>query len=160
MTQVAIDWPSGTITNTMCSASMNLSASKFVRHQSVDVELFGPSTTVTALTKDLHIVRGSTGTCVGFEAAICGTIATGADRTVTVDLQKSTVAGAFSSIVSSTIGFTNASVLRTATAGVLHSTNKAVIDGDILRVVVTVAGSAGNQALGLLFTLTMEETYA
>lgn len=158
MPQILIDFPSRSIADSLISDSAAIAAGKVIRHQAIDNELYGPSTTVAALTKDVHIVRGATGTLVGFEAAICGTIATGADRTVTVDLQKSTGAGAFATVCSSTIGFTNASVLRTPVAAVFSSTG--LVDGDILRIVVSVAGSAGNQASGLLTTLTMAETYA
>jgi hypothetical protein len=158
MAQLEIQFPDNSIVDRMCSSAMALKASKLIRHQSVDVEAFGPSTTVVALTRDIHIVRGAAGTLVGLQAAICGAIATGADRTVTVDLQKSTGAGAFATVLSSTIGFTNASVLRTALSAVFSSTS--LVAGDILRLVITVAGAAGAQATGLLVTLTMEETYA
>jgi hypothetical protein len=154
MTQVLIDIPNSSIKNQMIVGPID--ASKVTRHESVNVQLFGPTTTVTALTQDIHIVRGVTGTLLAIQAAICGTIATGADRTVTVDLQKSTGAGAYATVLSSTVGFTNVSVLRTAVSGVLSGTS--VIVADILRLIVTVAGAAGAQALGLVVTVTMEET--
>jgi hypothetical protein len=154
MTQVLIDIPNSSIKNQMIVGPID--ASKVTRHESVNVQLFGPTTTVTALTQDIHIVRGATGTLLAIQAAICGTIATGADRTVTVDLQKSTGAGAYATVLSSTVGFTNVSVLRTAVSGVLSGTS--VIVADILRLIVTVAGAAGAQALGLVVTVTMEET--
>ncbi len=158
MPEVPFQVPSGFVTRGMIKTAAGIEASKFVRHQSMDVELFGPATTVTALTKDVHIVRGANGTLVGLQATINGTIATGADRTVTVDLQKSTGAGAFATVCSSTIGFTNASALRTAGSAVFSST--ALVAGDMLRIIVTVAGSASAQALGLFATLTYEEEYA
>jgi len=158
MPQFTIDWPSRAIKNNSIADDAAIEAKKIIRHQSIGVELYGPAVAVAALTKDLLIIRGATGTLMGVEAAICGTIATGADRTVTVDLHKSTAAGAFATVVSGgTIGFTNASVLRTATAGVLSSS--ALVDGDILRAIVTVAGAAGNQAIGLILTVTWEETW-
>lgn len=118
-------------------------------------ELFAAASTVTALTKDVYVVTGANGKLLGFTAAINGTIATGADRTVTVDLHKSTGAGAFATVLSSTIGFTNSSSLRTAVSGVFSSTS--LVAGDCLRVIVTVAGSAGNQALGLVCSIQMRE---
>ncbi len=158
MTQILFDFPERSIVDRMCAESMGLSAHKLVRHQAADFELFGPSTEVVSVTKDIHIVRGATATLVGLQAAICGTIATGADRTVTVDLQRSTGGGAFATVLSSTIQFTDASTLRTAVSAVISSAG--LVAGDILRLVVIVAGSAGNQALGLLVTLTYTETYA
>jgi hypothetical protein len=120
----------------------------------ISQELFGPTAAVTALTKWLHIVRGGTGARVAFEAAIA-LGPTGADRTITVDLQKSTGGAAFATVLSATIGFVDASVERVATAATISST--ALTDGDILQVVVTVAGAAGNQATGLTVTLTYDE---
>lgn len=157
MTQVTIEWPSNSIKDTMCSSSMNLSASKHVRHQSIDVELYGPTTAIAAVTKWIHIVRGSTGTLVGFEAAIA-VLASDVSRTVTVDLHKSTGGGSFSTILSATIGFTTSSTVRTPVPAVFS--NAAIVDGDILAIVVTVAGGSGTQATGLTCTLTYEETYA
>jgi hypothetical protein len=122
--------------------------------RSQSVELFGPAVSVAAVTKWLHIVRGGTGALVGFEAAIA-VPADDASRTITVDLHKSTGAAAFATVLSATIGFTNGSVARTATAATINTT--ALTDGDILEVVVTVAGGAGNQATGLTVTLTFDE---
>ena len=118
-------------------------------------ELFAAASSVTALTKDVYVVKGANGTLLGFTAAITGTIATGADRTVTVDLQKSTGAGAFATVLSATIQFNNVSVLRTASSGTFSSTS--LVAGDLLRVVVTVAGAAGNQALGLVCSIQLRE---
>ncbi len=154
---VTLAIPAGTILDAAVGASAAIQAKKVVRHQSIDVELFGPATTITALSKDIHIVRGATGTLIGFEIACCGTIATGADRTVTVDLHKSTGAGAFATVLSATAGLTNVSVLRTAVAATISGTS--LVDGDILRIIVTVAGSASAQALGLIATCTYEETW-
>lgn len=156
MTLMQVDVPNGQVTNNMIVGPID--ASKLYRHQSWDKELFGPAASVTALTTDAHIVRGTAGLLVGFQGAICGAIATGADRTVTVDLQKSTGAGAFATVLSGTIGFTNASVLRTPVSGVISSS--ALVAGDILRVIVTVAGSASAQATGLVVTLTYAESYS
>lgn len=158
MPEIPIQFPSGAITKAMIKAGAGIEASKFVRHQSIDTELFVAGATVTALTKDIHIVRGAIGTMVGFQAAICGAIATGTDRTVTVDLQKSTGGAAFATVLSSTIGFTNASTLRTAVAAVFSATS--LVAGDILRIVITVAGSDAAQATGLVATLIYEEEYA
>ncbi len=139
---------------------MNLDASKHIRHESINKMLFGRSTTVIAATEDIHIVRGATGTLVGFEASINGAIATGADRTITVDLHKSTGGAAFATVLSSTIGFTNVSTLRTAVAAVINAASAALVDGDQLAIIVTVAGAASAQATGLSVTLTYTETYA
>jgi hypothetical protein len=150
-----INIPTAGLGDAHMSANSPLSPSK-VQHQfPVAVELFPAATTVTALTKDFYIGYGSTGTIVAFTAAINGAIATGADRTVTVDLQKSTSGGAFATVLSSTIGFTNASVLRTPVSGTINSPAYSALDE--FRVVVSVAGSASAQATGLIVRAVFSE---
>lgn len=140
------------ITNAMVSATAAIAATKLqgeftLRHTQ--------TSTVAAATEYLRIIRGATGTIVDIEACITETIATGADRTVTIDLLKSTGAGAFATVLSSTIVFNNASVLRTITTGTISSAS--LVDGDILQLTVAVAGAAGNQAEGLIVTVTLRE---
>ena len=139
--------PAGTVDNSDVSASAAIDASKLSHMVNVCTELYGPSTTVAALTKECYVAKGI-GTLSVVRAAINGTIATGADRTVNVDLQKSTGGGAFATVLSATCAFTNGSSLRTLASGTISSTTYAA--GDLFRWVVTVAGSAGNQALGLV----------
>lgn len=149
--------PASSITNTAIAAGATgsyIAATKVQHQQSINVELFGPTTTVAAVTQWLYLVRGATGTIVSIEAAIA-VVATGADRTITVDLHKSTGAGAFATVLSATIGFTNASAVRTMVAGTISSAS--LVDGDILEVIVTVAGSAGAQATGLTVCLNVRE---
>ncbi len=157
MTLVQFDVPNTVITNSMISGTDPITASKLYRHQSLDVQLFSSTTSVTSVVTDLHICR-ATGILVAIEASINGTIATGADRTITIDLHKSTGAAAFATVLSSTIGFTNASVLRTPVVGVISNTS--LVDNDMLRLVTVVAGAAGAQALGLIVTLTYAEKYS
>ncbi len=71
-------------------------------------------------------------------------------------MKKSTGAGAFATVLASTLVFTNASVLRTAVAATLGATLTYVV-GDIFQLYVTVAGAAGNQALGLAVDLFLAE---
>lgn len=146
--------PSGTITNSMVAGSADIDATKLEHQHSLTYSQV-TGTAVVSETKDVMIVRGATGTLVQMEACITGAIATGADRTVTVDLHKSTGAGAFATVLSSTIVFSNTDALRTLEQAAFSST--ALVDGDILRVVVTVAGAAGAQAQGLVVTLTVRE---
>lgn len=157
MADITVQFPSGSITKALVATNAGIEASKIVRHQSIDVELFGPTTSVAALTKWLHMVRGATGTIVGFEAAQA-VDTTGADRTISVDLQKSTGAGAFATVLSAPIAFADGTAIRTPQAATISSAS--LVDGDILEVIVTVAGAAGAAATGLTVTLTIEETYA
>ena len=54
---------------------------------------------VVAATEYLRVVFGATGVVIAMEAAITEAVATGPDRTVTVDLLKSSGGGAFASIL-------------------------------------------------------------
>jgi hypothetical protein len=157
MPQLQIQVPSRFVTKDMIADSAGIEASKIVHQRSITQELFGPAASVTALTKWIHQMRGASGTIRGFEAAIA-VVASDVSRTVTVDLQKSTGAGAFATVCSATIGFTNASSVRTLVAAVLS--NASLVDGDILEVIVTVAGGSGTQATGLTVTLVLDEDYS
>lgn len=130
-------------------------AIKSAKHESVMNLPHSQTGTVVAATEYLRSIRQANATVLAIEATITETIATGADRTVTIDLQKSTGAAAFATILSASIVFTNLSTLRTLTTGTIA--NGALVDGDHLRLVVTVAGAAGAQALGLLVTVTLRE---
>lgn len=147
---------SGSITDTHVSGTAAISATKMVHQYAVEVELYGPTTTVAALTKLFHIAQ-SAGTIVAFKAFVI-TPATGADRTVNVDLQKSTGAGAFATVLSATAIFNNGSSARTLASGTVSSPS--YIASDLFQVVVTVAGAAGNQALGLYCVMEVRQNPA
>ena len=106
---------------------------------------------VVAATEYVFALYGATATIKGFRAQITEAVATGADRTVTIDLAKSTGGGAFASILGGTIGFTNLSSLRAWSAATISNT--ALAAGDVLRITVAVAGAAGSQAQGLICAL-------
>lgn len=149
--------PSGAITNAMIAAAAGISASKLERHQSIDVELYAEGAITNSLaSRLLHIVRGSTGTIVGFEAMI-HTVASATTQTLTLDLQKATTASTFISVLTTPLVMTNAAA-RTATAATVNTSSLA--DGDVLRCVVTAAGSTTNHFQGLNATLTITETYS
>jgi len=110
--------------------------------------------TVVADTRYLRIAQAA-GTVLAVEAAITETIATGADRQVVVDLQKSTGGAAFATVLTAPITFTNASALRTVVTAAISTPG--LLDNDILRLVITVAGVAGAQALGLIANVVIAE---
>lgn len=144
--------PDGTVDNDAVVSLADIDAAKL---EAETIITYSQTGTIVAATEYVHIVRGSSGTLVALEAAITETIATGGDRTVDIDIQKSTGAGAFATVLSATIQFDSADVLRTLSAGAFSSTS--LTDGDLLAIVITVAGSAGNQAEGLIATLTVRE---
>ena len=156
MSSVAtIDFTGGGIRNSDIGTGAAIAATKLEHQFSIDRQLYAEGTEIVALASELlHIVHGTSGEVVAFEGAIF-TQATGADRTVDVALQKSTGAGAFATIMTTNVEITNTTAVRTPVAAVVSNT--ALVDGDILRAVVTVAGSADAQAEGLLITLTLRE---
>jgi hypothetical protein len=148
--------PAGSINNQAILGDAQIAAEKLQQQGNgiwTAVELFGPLTAVTALTKTLGMAYAP-GTLVDLDAWI-EVVATGADRTVTVDLHKSTGGGAYSTVLSGTIGFRNVSTVRVAVGATIST--PAYVAGDIFRLVVTVAGSAGAQATGLTVRLTARE---
>lgn len=112
---------------------------------------------IVAETIDIHIARAA-GKVVSIEATITGAIATDASRTVTIDLQRSTAEAAFASILSGGgIVFNNTSVLRRTVAGTLTANPTALVDNDIVRLVITPAGTGGIQAQGLAVCVRFKE---
>lgn len=143
--------PASSTTDATVATAADINDSK-VRHR----YCFALSQTgaVVAATQYLRILQAA-GTLLSLEAAITEAVATGADRTATIDLQKSTGGGAFSTVLSATIVFNNVSVLRTVSTGTFSSSP--VIAGDILKLTVAVAGAAGAQAAGLVVNLVIAE---
>jgi hypothetical protein len=117
--------------------------------------LLSQTGTVVAATEYKRIVRGATATLLAVQATITETIATGSDRTVTIDVKKSTGGGAFASVLGSPIVLDHTATLRAVTTASISSAG--FVTGDILQVTVTVAGSAGNQALGLSVNVDLAE---
>ncbi|QGJ70609.1 Hypothetical protein PBC10988_23070 [Planctomycetales bacterium 10988] len=113
-----------------------------------------PGSAVVAETKLLHIARGSKVELIGLKAVVI-TPATGADRTVTIDLQRSTGGGAFASVLTAELVFDDGATARTPVTAAIDSATLA--ENDLLQLVITVAGSADDQAEGLLVTLHLYE---
>lgn len=104
------------------------------------------ASTVVADGRMIHQVYGLTGTLAAFQALVA-TAPIGA-KTISVDLQKSTGGGAFATILTSPISITSATAALTAVTAAIA--NASLVAGDILQVVVTVAGASGTQGIGLL----------
>lgn len=142
--------PEGQVTDDNIEPDAKINASKVVHQFPVSYRQ-APGSAVVADTVDLLITRGL-GQLLQLTAAINGAIATGADRTVTIDLLKSTGAGAFASVLSGGgIVLDDDSVLRTAEAATFSDDDH--IAGDLYRLTVAVAGAAGAQGEGLIVTL-------
>lgn len=138
------NYKAGSILDAAINAAAAIQATKLQGEYNHNYSQTG---TVAAATLYFGAIRGLTATLVSLQGCITETIATGADRTVTVDLLKSTGAGAFASVLTTPLVFNNASVLRTITAALI--TTAGAVVGDHYKLTVAVAGAAGNQALGL-----------
>lgn len=142
--------PTACVGDGQVQTGADVAAEKLIHIHAIPYNAQVPGSAIVAATVDLHIAKAA-GNLMSLEAAITGAIATGADRTVTIDLHKSTGAGVFATVLSATIVFTNVSVIRTRSTATISSA--AFIDADIFRLIVTVAGAAGAQAQGLIVTL-------
>lgn len=111
--------------------------------------------TVVNGTHYLTIVGGTTSTLLKVSAAITEVLADDASRTINIDLQKSTGGGAFATMLSSTLELDSADTLLTEYEATLGSV--ALVDGDILKLTITVAGGSGNQAQGLIVQVILRE---
>ena len=142
------------LTNKDIGAGAAIAANKSIHQKTVSVELAEAASAVVAIDKLIASAVAS-----GTLQAIEGTIvvqATGADRTVTVDLHRSTGGGSFATVLSTTVDITDSTTLLVPTAGVISTAT--VADGDIYKLVCTVAGGASAQAKGLVVTLVFDES--
>lgn len=116
------------------------------------------ATAVTTITLPLHTIHGSSAELMSLTAWLTTAITAASDRTIIVDLQRSTAGGAFATVLGTTITFDQSIASRTVLAGVINTTT--AIEGDIFQLVVTVAGSSGTQGKGLVVSLSVQERLA
>jgi len=147
--------PAGSVTAAMIAAGANIETSKTVHRHVLNYSQANGASMASA-TVPIHIVRGTTDAIVSIEVAIM-TAAVG-NSTVTVDLHRSTAAGAFATALSSVITIDVDTVVRTAEAGTLAATTLA--DGDVLAIVVIATAGTGTLPQGLIVTVTVDETAA
>lgn len=151
-----VNLPSGTLTDTMVSASAAIAATKQVGRMSYTHAQYAGTDVVTR-TEEIAIARATSstsGSILTFSAT-CSTAPTGGDKAFTVDLKRSTGAGAFASILSAVLTFNSTKTSRVVYTATLSSTTFTV--GDIFQVVVTTSGSTGSQGQGLLCQLWLDE---
>lgn len=121
---------------------------------------YGPaadSTTVVAVTKTLTGIH-YTGSVV--EVSVTPVTApTGGDLAFTVDIKKSTGAGAFATILTGVVTVNSSSANRTAQYATLSGT-PTLVRGDLLQIVVAVSGSTGTQGAGYDVTIRTRENPA
>ena len=139
------------ITDTQVSAAVadQISHNK-VKHESHS-QLSQTGTTVAA-TQYIMGARQA-GTLRSIRAIITETvISAGSDRTLTIDLQKSTGGAAFATVLTAVISFSESdTTVRTWKSGTFS--NASFSADDCFKFVVALTGSTGTAALGLLVTL-------
>lgn len=148
--------PDGCIDNDAIEAGADIDASKLERHQSIDKSIYNSTDLVVATNELLHIVRGTTGTILGFEVIHCTTGLTTATF-VLVDLQKATAATTWATVLTTGISIASSDAPYTPRSGTIATAT--IADGDIWRVTVATSGSSTNMPRGLLISLTHSESY-
>lgn len=150
----AIDIPANSVDDVDIKSGANVAATK-LEHQYDLKYTQDAGAAVVSATRNLHIVRGATGSVISVEAMV-DTAPTGADRTITIDVQKGNQSTAFATLLAATLVINNTTAAREVkTASLVASPTLA--DGDTVRVVVTVAGAAGAQGQGLNVTIMVRE---
>ena len=151
----ALRVPDGTVTDDMVSATADIDADK-LEHRHTLIYQQSPAAAIGAATIPLWMCTASDGaSIVAIKAAITDTVATGADRTVTVTLQKASSGGSWSTLAGTTITFNNSTTLLDVSGSA--ASVPALAEYDMLQLVVAVAGSAGAQAKGLLVRVEVDE---
>jgi len=146
--------PDGTVTDAKVATTAAIAHTKHEhRYQVRSVQ--GSTGAVVAKTEMLYYAyRPQT---VIYATATVDTIADSTGRTVTIDIQKSVAGSTYSTILSASLVFNSTnSTARTPRAFSLSGT-PTMLQGDVLRTVVSVAGSTGVQAKGLLVALNAVE---
>lgn len=131
-----------------------IEATKVIHQYSPATLIFPATTAIAAGTFPFFICNAETSEIVDFDVAVF-TAATSGDRTVTIDVHKSTGGAAFASIMSSTILLEDTNAARVPVSGVISDVD--LIEGDILAAVITLGGSSGSYPLGLLASLTVRD---
>ena len=104
-------------------------------------------TNVVALSKIIHVAQAA-GVVTAVEVTPGATPPSGGDFKWTVDVNRSTAAGAFATILSAAKDVPNGATALTPLAASLDAAKVDYIDGDLFQIVVTVSGSSGTQGQG------------
>lgn len=144
--------PVGTVGNTHVAAAAGLAASK-QEHRYANSCSQAAADTSADEDKVVHIVYGTTGTIIGFEAG--SVTACEGDGQITVDLRKN---GVTNSLLSAAIVLDSSNTAYVAEAGVIGTAD--VTDGDVLHVLVSTAKTSGTVGKGAFARLLLNEDAA
>lgn len=110
----------------------------------------------SVVASETKVIRSSyaTGSVKAFIVSV-DTAPTGGDKAFTVDLQKSTGAGAYASVLSAVITINSSSTAKTAYSATISSASYSA--NDLFKVIVTTSGSTGTQGYGVQATAFFDE---
>ena len=143
---------SGSVSNASVVAAAGIDSSKVIHRYAINYSQASGSAVVAAA-HILHLARAS-GTIVSVEALV-EVKATGADRTIDVDVLLGSSGSSYATILTAPIEFDDGSTNRAVVSGTLATAS--YIDNDSIKISVTVAGAAGAQATGLCVVITLAE---
>ncbi len=144
--------PSGAVANTHIAAAAGIDASK-QEHRFAESYSQPAADTSGDEEKAVHIVYGTAGTIISFEAG--SAIACVGDGQITVDLRKN---GSTNSLLSAAIVLDSNNTAYVAEAGTIGT--PALVDGDVLHVLVSTAKTSGTVGKGVFARLLLNEDAA
>lgn len=144
--------PDGVVTEETLQQNANIDAELFERFVSQTYRQVD-GTNVVSQTSTIYSSRkaGTLDSLLVFPT----TAPTGGDLAYTVDLKKSTGAGAFATVLSAVVTVNSSSTDRTIQTGTINS--PAFIANDTFQLVVATSGSTGSQGQGLCVTIHAKE---
>lgn len=143
----------GGVSNSDVAAAAGIEATKLVHQFPIPNQLFGSTVAISATIREIYLAKEA-GTVSRIES-IMQTASTSTDRIVNVALHKSSAGSTYATILSANSIITSTSTPRVPEEGTISSA--AYVDGDSFRLVVSVAGSSGTQATGLLVNVWFRE---
>jgi len=145
--------PIASIDDSAIESLAGIQASKVIHRWAVSL-FQPPGTAVIAQTWLAHIVSGATGRLAGVQAAVI-TQASGADREISIDVQRGNAGSAFATVLTAPLVLDDATPDRAPQSATVTGADQ--VAGDIIKVSAAVSGAAGAQAQGLIITLFFEE---
>ena len=146
--------PEGTVDDDAVKADAGVAATK-LQHQHVLTYRQPNGSDVTAAIVPIFTVRGVSATVVEVEV-VAPDAPDGGDKKFTVDLKKASQASPTpASVLQSVIDYDSTKANYEVVQGTIQTS--ALADGDTLLVDVAVSGTTGNQAQGLVVTITVRE---
>lgn len=141
-----ITLPDASVSNSTIVAGAGIEAEKLEHHHSITGNQ--PNTAATTETRVIHNVFGATGDTLAFEAG--SIVAATGNATVTLDVLKNGT-----TILTGVITLDSGNTARVSEAGSISVT--ALVDGDVLEVVIVATIGSGALPTGLFYNLRLNE---